>query len=330
MAWQEVTIAAALVAVAIVAGIVLTLAWRLWRDPWTLVRAEYARQRRALGLARRVADIDGLRWVYVEHAASAPGAATIVMLHGYTGSKENWYRLARRLRGRHRLVIPDLPGWGDSPRDPDADFGYAAQASRVAAFIRTLIAATGNRPVVLLGHSMGGGIAAVVAARHPDLVARVGLLNASGVQFDDNPFGLDVLAGNNPFGVGDAESLERYLDVLFHDRGARPPMPWPAPSIVIARRRNDADFEQSILDRIGRGEEQFLPGEEAGNIRQPALLLWGAHDRVIDPSAMAQFAARMPQARTVLLDGSGHMSLMEQPDAVAAAVNALIEREPVT
>jgi len=46
---------------------------------------------------------------------------------------------------------------------------------------------------------------------------------------------------------------------------------------------------------------------------------------VIDASAMDLFAAKMPQARTVLLQGCGHMSLMEQPDAVAAAVTALIE-----
>ena len=309
--------AAALVAAAFVAG----LLW-LWRDPYALVRAEFARQRRACGLVRRTRMIDGLRWVYAERAADHADAPTLVMLHGYTGSKENWYRVATRLRGRYRLVIPDLPGWGESERRAQADPGYAAQADRVAAFI----AAISDRPVVLLGHSMGGGIAAVVAARYPQWVARVGLFNASGVHFADNQFGLDVLAGRNPFGVEDAPSLQHYFDILFHDRAAVPPVPWPASRILIAHRRVDGGFEQSVLEHIGRGAEQFLPGEEAANIRQPALLLWGAHDQVIDPSAMELFAARMPQAVKVLLSHSGHMTVMEQPDDVAAAVDALIRQ----
>ena len=51
------------------------------------------------------------------------------MIHGFTGSKENWYPLAAKLRGRYRLLVPDLPGWGESERKPAADYGFVAQAS---------------------------------------------------------------------------------------------------------------------------------------------------------------------------------------------------------
>jgi abhydrolase domain-containing protein 6 len=316
---------AVMVALLVIATtVLLALAVVFWRDPYALVRAEFARERIALGLARRVAVVDGVRWVYAERKASVADAPTLVMLHGYTGSKENWYRVARQLRGRYRLVIPDLPGWGESQREGVAGHGYAAQAARAAAFIR----ATCDRPVVLLGHSMGGGVAAVLAAREPALVARVGLLDAAGVRFADNQFGLDVLAGMNPFGVDGPATLGRYFDILFHDRSALPAMPWPAPRILVAQRRADAAFEQSVLDDIGRGPEQFLPGEEAARIRQPALLLWGAHDQVIDPSAMDLYAVQMPQARKVLLGCSGHMTVMEQPADVAAAIDALIGTTP--
>ncbi|WP_051176372.1 alpha/beta fold hydrolase [Luteimonas mephitis] len=318
--WQTVLIVAALVA----AAFVLAAAWRLWRDPYALIRAEFARERMAAGLARRVVDVDGLRWVYAEGQARDADAPVLVMLHGFTGSKENWYPVARRLRGRYRLLLPDLPGWGESTREGVAGHGFAAQAARVAAFIR----ATCDRPVVLLGHSMGGGIAAVLAAREPGLVARVGLFNAAGVRFADNQFGLDVLAGGNPFGVHDHASLAHYLDILFHDRRALPALPWPAPAILIAQRRRDAAFEQTVLDEIGRGPEQFLPGDEAARIRQPALLAWGAHDKVIDPSAMDLYAAAIPQAVKVLLDGSGHMTVMEQPDAIVDAIEGLLAAAP--
>jgi len=179
---------------------------------------------------------------------------------------------------------------------------------------------------VLLGHSMGGGIAALVAARHPERVDRVGMLAASGVLFEGNAFGHDVLAGHNPFAVSDAASLRGYLDILFHRAGSRPWIPWPASRGMIRKRRADAAFEQSVLERIGRGPDRFLPGVEADGIDQPALLLWGRQDAVIDPSALAAYAAEMPQARQVLVDDAGHMALMERPDEVAAAVVALVEQ----
>jgi pimeloyl-ACP methyl ester carboxylesterase len=310
--------AATLVAAVLLAAIAV-VAW----NPYLLVRGEFARQRIVAGLSQHSVEAAGFRWVYAEREADIANAPTIVMIHGFTGSKENWYPLARELRGRYRLVIPDLPGWGASERKPGDDYGFVAQAERVAAFIRVV---SPNRPVVLLGHSMGGGIAALVAARHPQLVSRVGLFDAAGVRFKDNPFGIDVLAGKNPFAVDDAASLRRYLDVLFFDKSKAPWIPWPASAGFIRHRRADAAFEQSVLDRIGRGPERFLPGDEAANIHQPALLLWCRQDAVIDASALDLYAARMPQARKVLLDGCGHMSITEQPHNVAVAVVNLIER----
>ncbi|HSD17303.1 MAG TPA: alpha/beta hydrolase [Thermomonas sp.] len=291
-------------------------------DPYLLVRAQFERQRASAGLAEVDAVVAGHRWVVARSDDAAAGAPTVVMVHGFTGSKENWYPLAAMLRGRYRMLVPDLPGWGESERRPGADYGFVAQAERVAAFIR---AQSPGRPVILLGHSMGGGIAALVAARHPQLVAKVGLLDAAGVRFNDNQFGRDVLAGKNPFGVEDAASLQRYIDIVFHREAAKPWIPWPASRGLIARRKRDAAFEQAVLERIGRGPERFLPGEAAATIRQPALLLWGRQDAVIDPSALDLYAALVPQARSVLVDDAGHMALMEQPRVVADAVVDLID-----
>ena len=310
--------AAAMLAVAVI-GAGLGIA----SDPYLLVRAQFERQRLNAGLDQGEIVVAGHRWVYAQADDAPADAPTIVMIHGFTGSKENWYPLARHLRSRYRIVIPDLPGWGASERKPGDDYGFVAQAERVAEFIRAI---SPDKPVVLLGHSMGGGIAALVAARHPALVSRVGLFDAAGVRFHDNQFGIDVLAGKNPFAVDDKASLQRYLDILFHDKSKAPWIPWPASVGYIRHRRADAAFEQSVLDKIGRGDERFLPGEEAANIRQPALLLWCKQDAVIDASALDLYAARMPQARKLLLDGCGHMSILEQPQNVANAVEDLIEQ----
>jgi pimeloyl-ACP methyl ester carboxylesterase len=321
---------AALVAAVLLALIALAAVIAVAMHPYLLVRAEFIRQRQAAGLSSGTIQVAGHRWVYAYSDDAPCDAPTVVMVHGFTGSKENWYPLAQRLRGHYRLLIPDLPGWGESERRTGEDYGFVAQSVRIDAFIHALSRGDCSgpsevRPVVLLGHSMGGGIVAIAAARHPNDVARVGLFDAAGVRFRENRFGIDVLAGKNPFAVSDAASLQRYLDTVFHDSGAKPSIPWPASRGLIARRRQDAAFEQSVLDRVARGPERFLPGDGAVNIHQPALLLWCRQDAVIDPSALALYAARMPQATRVMLDGCGHMSIMERPQAVADAVNALIQ-----
>lgn len=309
---------------ALVAAVLLgALAWWLWRDPYRVVLADYARQRAVAGLTRNAAQVGDHRWVYAYNDEAPPGAPTVVMVHGFTGSKENWYPLAQTLGERYRLAIPDLPGWGESQRIAGQDYGFVAQSRRVAEFVRVV---SPGRPVVLLGHSMGGGIVALSAARHPQDVDRVGLFDAAGVRFQDNAFGLAVLRGRNPFAVFDAASLRRYLDIVFYDDAAKPYIPWPASRIYIDRRKRDAAFEQAVLDKIGRGEERFLPGSQAARIRQPVLLLWCRQDAVIDPSALELYAAQLPQAQRALLDGCGHMSIVERPAAAADAVNRLIAK----
>jgi len=297
-------------------------------NPFLLVRAQFERQRVIAGLDEAQATVADHRWVYAFSDEAPAGAPTVVMLHGFTGSKENWYPVAERLRGQYRLLVLDLPGWGESERKPGADYGFVAQGERVAAFIAQVARRPGqlDGEIVLLGHSMGGGIAALTAARHPQLVDRVALLNAAGVRFSDNQFGLDVVAGKNPFSVDDGDSLRRYIDTVFHRDAAKPWIPWPASRGLIAYRRDAATFEQSVLDSIGRGPERFAPGDAAADIAQPVLLLAGRQDRVIDASAIGLYADKMPQATKVLLDDCGHMCLVEQPTAVAAAVTLLIER----
>ncbi|WP_052756399.1 alpha/beta fold hydrolase [Lysobacter capsici] len=312
--------------VALVAAVLLcaVFAW-LWWDPYRVVLADFARQRIAAGLTRNAARIDDHRWVYAYNDDAPASAPTVVMIHGFTGGKENWYPLAQRLRGRYRLFIPDLPGWGESERKQGGDYGFVAQNDRVARFIEQVARKDGS-PIVLLGHSMGGGIVALTAARHPRQVDRVGLFDAAGVRFKDNRFGIEVLDGKNPFAVDDAASLQRYIDTVFHDPLTKPSIPWPADGIYIERRKRDAAFEQSVLDKIGRGDERFLPGIEAARIAQPALLLWCRQDAVIDASALELYAAQLPQAQRVLLDGCGHMSIVERPDAAAQAVTQLIDK----
>ncbi|AVY65384.1 alpha/beta fold hydrolase [Xanthomonas translucens] len=309
------------VGVTLLVGAVLLLRSK----PFLLVRLESLRQRWGSGLRRCQTQVAGHRWTYLHRAAADPAAPALLLVHGFTGSKENWLPLARALGDRYHLFLPDLPGWAESQRIDGQDYGFVAQAERVAAFAAQCVRGTGSE-CVLIGHSMGGGIAALAAARHPPLFDRVGLLNAAGVRFADNAFGQAVLDGDNPFAVYDADSLRRYIDTVFVLEPSKPRIPSWAVSSIVAWRRSEAGFEQQVLARIGRSEEAFLPFEEAARIRQPALLLNCVQDAVIDASALALYAERVPQALQVLLDGSGHMSIVEKPAEVAQAIDQLIQR----
>ena len=308
-----------------------------WLRPQWVLEAEYARLRWLAGASKHAVRVDGHRIVYVQ----AGRGRTIVLLHGFTGSKENWLPLMRRLAKSYRVIAPDLPGWGESTRLRGADYGPVAQAERMRDFLQVVqgaapAAAAGagahsaargpyRPPTLVVGHSMGGQILGLLAVRHPDAVNRIVLMDSAGVLFEANDFGRAVLAGKNPFEVKSRADLERYVGIVFTD----PPwIPWPADRALVQMRARQAGFEQEVLDRIGRGPEALLLGQRLGQLRAPTLLLWCRDDHVIDVSAMEVFRRGIRNQRVVLFDDCGHMPMMQQPDATAAALDAFVRSSP--
>jgi pimeloyl-ACP methyl ester carboxylesterase len=285
--------------------------------PERVLDAEFARQRWLAGASVHVKQVGDHRWAYLE-AGQGP---LIVLVHGFTGSKENWLPVMRELAKKYRVVAPDLPGWGESERQASANYGPSAQAERLLGFLKT----QQEKPVLLVGHSMGGQIVGLLAARHPEAVDRVLLMSSAGVKYTENEFGREVLAGHNPFEVRTRAELHRYLGIVFKE----PPfVPWPADEAMVRRRLLDVAFEQKVLDSIGRGPEAFSLEAELGRIQAPVLLLWCRDDRVIDVSAAEVFHQHLPHSRTVLLAGCGHMPMMAQPDNVVEAIEAFLVAYP--
>ena len=276
------------------------------RPQWVL-EAEFARQRWMAGASTERIEIDGQRWTYLQAGEGPP----LILLHGFTGAKENWLPIMGPLSTRFRVLAPDLPGWGESSRGAAEDHSFAGQAARLEQFVH---ATGGGESVFLVGHSMGGGVAAMWAAQQPGALKRLVLLDAAGLPFE-NAFAQLVRAGEHPFEVNNQEQFERQLSMVFK----RPPwIPWPADRALIERRQAKVDFEREVLAAVASDEQQaFAPGEAAHNIKVPTLMLWCRDDQSIDVSVANAYAERIAGSSVVMLEDCNHMPMMEQPEETA-------------
>jgi pimeloyl-ACP methyl ester carboxylesterase len=296
---------AALVAVTAVVGIYG------FKPEW-LLSAELSRQAFVAGVERRERLIDDHTWVWFERGRGPP----LVLIHGFTGSKENWLPMVAALSRGHRVIVPDLPGWGESSRIDDADYGVAAQSARLAGFLDAL----DLRQVDLVGHSMGGAISGLTAAREPQRLATLTLMNTAGVSFEINDFARRILAGELPFNVDDRAGWERLVADLFV---IEPFLPARLADVLIERNRANHEFHRRVMARL-RGDEQLLLERNLATISLPTLVLWCDGDRVLDVSAVETLARDLPYAELVTLTGCGHMPMMERPMETAVALDGFI------
>ena len=272
-----------------------------------------AGRRDAAGLESRAATVDGRRVAFLERRGRGPA---LVLLHGFGAQKDAWLGFADALPSGRRLLIPDLPGHGGSDAGP-GDYGARRLADEVGAWL----AATDSGPVDLAGNSLGGLVATLVAAEAPGLVRRIVLMDPAGVPAPRRS-GLDSLlaTGAPPGGDGAANPLipttradyDRLVALAF----ARDPgIPGPARDVLAAETRDRAPFLRALFANLqgARGDlRPILP-----TVRQPALVIWGERDRVLDPSAAPLWVEALPDARLVLLPGIGHAPMMEAPDETA-------------
>jgi abhydrolase domain-containing protein 6 len=291
------------------------LAVYLLRPLW-LLEADYARLRWQAGLSEASLTLDDHRWRYLE-GGEGP---TLVLVHGFTGSKENWLLAAPHLRG-FRLLVPDLPGWGESDRLPGADYGIRAQAVRLAAFLDALAV----EDAVLVGHSMGGHIAGVLASERPERLRALVLMNAAGVQFLENDFARRLAEGDNPFAIDSPEAFDRWLDELFVHR------PWAPRRVIHALGREQMaqrDFLNALMDDLARGQDAYLLQARLPAIHLPTLVIWCEGDRLLDVSSVQVLAAGLQDGRSRILDDCGHMPMMEKPVETAELLETFARRRP--
>lgn len=249
------------------------------------------------------------RHVPVRYIHGGEGPA-LVFLHGAGGVTPDDPLLAELAR-THTVYAPLTPGYGDSEECPEIrdmlDFTLHTW---------DVVEALGLKDPILVGHSMGGMIAAEMAALAPNDVSRLGLICPAGLWDDDHP--IADLFSLLPF------EMPHYL---FHDAAAGAAM------LTAGRSVEDPGFLQAYLitnaRQLGMAGRILFPIPERGlaqrlyRIKARTLLIWGDSDRLIPPVYAHGFKKGIAGAELVSIPEAGHMVTLEKPKVVAEALGRL-------
>jgi pimeloyl-ACP methyl ester carboxylesterase len=316
---------AVLVATTVAAGI-----W-LWNDPARAYRLAMVAGHANAGVVERFVEIDGHRWRVLdtdppegaarEDAASADGPAnTVLVLHGLGTSAEAMMGVAQILRDRSRVVVPDLPGFGEHAMHGDLPHDWRFYVDSIERFR----AHEGLGTVDVVGTSMGGAFAAAYAATYPESVRRVVLLSPAGVKAPvENPFMKRVAAGEIPLDIKDDASFEEVLRLNFP---SPPPMPAPIRAAFVERAIERREALLGIIEDL----RPFLIDGCSGlmpRVKAPTLVLYGSLDQLTDPSMLSVWRLGLPNMEGEVLEGAGHVLLYDKPAEVAKKMRAHLARD---
>jgi 2-succinyl-6-hydroxy-2,4-cyclohexadiene-1-carboxylate synthase len=245
-------------------------------------------------------------------------AASVVLLHGFTGSRTTWSRLVRRFATSRRMIAIDLPGHGRS----DARSGNFDDTVRAIATIAETIV---SGPAAWIGYSLGGRLALAMALARPDLVERLLLESASpGIADDDERIARrrddDALAERI-----ERDGVEAFVDhweclPLFATLRGLP----PAERDALRRQRLGCSSRglAASLRTVGGGRQPWL-GDRLGEIVVPVTLVAGGEDAKYRAIAAAM-AARIPRSALEIVGGTGHAPHLERTDAFEAIVDRFL------
>lgn len=262
------------------------------------------------------------RWLEGKHGLiryweSSPHQGTpIVLIHGYGGLIEHWWRIMRPLAQHHTIYALDLYGFGYSSRlrvEPSKE----VWADEVADLISKVL----PDPAVVVGHSMGGVIAAQVARDYPDFVRGLVLVDSTGIKESEGnsspieriivgairaPILGEMLSGL----LSNKESIRQSLLSAYH----RKDRVTPALIESFSRPLRQPGRVNSYL-AASRAFERLMLNIQPGEVRAPTLILWGAEDIPLPPYQASLIKQRMfPDADIHIIPDAGHCPFDETPE----------------
>ncbi|MGB5164248.1 MAG: alpha/beta hydrolase [Woeseiaceae bacterium] len=279
------------------------------RYPEALFRGFVALARQSSRVSAKSVNVDGIAWPYLEGGDRKRDV--LVFVHGYSGDKDNWTLYARRFTRKYRVIIPDLPGFGDNTLDPQLDYSISAQAQRLLRFLD----AVGIDSCHMAGNSMGGYITLMIALDQPQRVTSIALLDNAGVKSPQQSALEEQLEhGVNPFTVDSLQDVDRLMAFTFNK-----PMYLPGAfkKVILRLSLDRKEHLDRVLEQIIKEIESTTVNARLTEISVPVLVIWGRHDQVIDVSCVAVLDAAVPNVHSVILEHVGHIPMLEDPGSTA-------------
>ena len=222
----------------------------------------------------------------------------LVLIHGVNDQAGTWFTIAPTLARTHRVILPDLPGHGES--EPHEG---ALTLSMMVQRIEAIVAAECPEPFVLLGNSLGGWIAMLYALVHPARVAHLVLETSGGLS---RPVDSPVIATNR----------DQALLILRNVHGPRfEPQEWMIEALL-------ARATDSPMLRVTGAEQHFMDPHLA-NIQVPTTILWGADDGVLPVAYAEALQAGIEGARLHIIEGAAHIPHIQQPERFLACLPSI-------
>ncbi len=263
-------------------------------------------QREKSGLSEKSMIVGDHKIVYLE---GGKGEA-VILLHGFGDMKDSWVPFARKLTPHYRVIIPDLPGFGDSTKKMDGRYDISTQVARLHLFASQL----GVTRFHVAGNSMGGTIAGIYAADHPDIVLSLGLLDAGGViDREQSAMTAEFNKGVNPLLVKKPEDFDRLLAFMFV---TPPSIPESVKKVVAQKAVESHDFNLKVFNELNLGnmlEVRF------SDIKSPTLVMWGDTDRVFPVSSARVIESGIKGAKLLIIKNCGHLPMVEKPEESSGA-----------
>lgn len=233
----------------------------------------------------------------------------LLIAHGLFGSARNWGVVAKRLAEDREVVVVDMRNHGDSFHRPEHTYGA------MAADLGEVIAAEGA-PVDVMGHSMGGKAAMVLALTRPELVRRLVVLDIAPVAYGHSQ--RPQIEAMRRVDVGSVASRKEAEAQM----GADPAVaPFLLQSLDLANRRWKLN-----LDALAANMDAVVGFPEVhGRFAKPALFLSGALSDYVRPEHRERVVALFPNARFAQVEGAGHWLHADRPREVEAAVREFLD-----
>jgi pimeloyl-ACP methyl ester carboxylesterase len=268
------------------------------------------------------------RWMNLVDIGEGP---VVLMIHGLSGSWQNWLENIPFFAREYRVIAVDLPGFGESEM-PIEKISISNYADTVDALLDVLEIDT---PVRLVGNSMGGFIGAEMAIRYAPRIERLVLVAAAGLSVEnirtERQEGLRHRAENLAFfNIGWMASRSPTV--------VRRPRLRSAVMLLVVAHPDKLPPELTFEQVKGSGKEGF-PGalealcnypirERLPEIECPTFIVWGDKDRLVPLKDASVFEELISDSRKVIYKDTGHLTMLERPARFNADVHAFLQEQP--